>query len=386
MKNVLIRGPLLNSAGYGVHSRQIFSYVESKKNCTISSQVTPWGICPFYLDGSLENGLIGRIIDTSLPSDNSTDVSLQIQLPNEWDPNIANFNVGVTAGVETDRCSKEWVDCVNAMDLVIVPSSHTKKSFENSGEIKTRIEIVPEYIQPAMLEQKLEPMNLDVKTKFNFLMFGLITGQTPESDRKNTFYGIKWLCETFKDDKDVGIVIKTNLGRMSVIDRKDTEFILRKLIEEVRVGEYPKVYLSHGMMTDHEVSSLYRSKDIHALVSFTRGEGYGLPLLEAAASGLPVMATTWSGHMDFLSSIRFSGFEYDIIDVHPSRIDDHVFIPGCRWAHPKEKEAKKRLKKIKDSYKVPVEWAHSGAEILKNKLNSEKVFEIYDKVLQDILS
>ncbi len=386
MKNVLIRGPLLNSAGYGVHSRQVFSYLESKKNCAISSQITPWGICPFYLDGSLEDGLIGRIIETSLPSEKKHDISFQIQLPNEWDPEVADFNVGITAGVETDRCPPHWIDFINAMDLVIVPSSHTKKSFENSGQIKTKIEIVPEYIQPAMIEQKLEPMDLGLKTKFNFLMFGLITGQTPESDRKNTFFGIKWLCETFKDDKDVGIVIKTNLGRMSVLDRKDTEFILNKLVEEVRVGDYPKVYLSHGMMTDHEVSSLYRSKDIQALVSFTRGEGYGLPLLEAAASGLPVMATKWSGHMDFLNSIRFSGFEYDIIDVHPSRIDENIFVSGCRWAHPKEKETKKRLKKIKDSYKVPVEWAQSGAEILKNKLNSEKVFEIYDKVLQDILS
>jgi glycosyltransferase involved in cell wall biosynthesis len=386
MKNVLIRGPLLNSAGYGVHSRQIFSYVESKKNYNISSQVTPWGICPFYLNETFEDGLIGRIINTSTPSDKKADVSFQIQLPNEWQPDAADFNIGITAGVETDRCSREWVDCVNAMDLVIVPSTHTKKSFENSGNIKTKIEIVPEYIQPAILEKKLEPMKLDLKTKFNFLMFGLITGHTPESDRKNTFYGIKWLCETFKDDKDVGVVIKTNLGRMSVIDRKDTELILRKLIDEVRVGDYPKVYLSHGMMTDHEVSSLYRSKEIQALVSFTRGEGYGLPLLEAAASGLPVMATKWSGHMDFLNTIRFSGFDYDIIDVHPSRIDDNVFISGCRWAHPKEKDTKKRLKKIKESYKVPVDWANSGAETLKRKLNPEKVFEIYDKVLQDILS
>jgi len=386
MKNILIRGPLLNSAGYGVHSRQIFSYLDSKSKFNISSQVTPWGICPFYLDADLEDGLIGKIINTSLPSETYPEVSFQIQLPNEWDPQLAKVNIGITAGVETDKCNPSWVEKINKMDLVIVPSSHTKKCFENSGKVKTKIEVVPEYIQPAIMEQKLEPMKLNLPTKFNFLMFGLITGQTPDTDRKNTFYGIKWLCETFKGNKDVGIVVKTNLGRMSVIDRKNTAFMLKKLVDEVRDGDYPKIYLSHGMMTDHEISSFYRSPDLHALVSFTRGEGYGLPLLEAAASGLPVMATKWSGHMDFLNNIRFSGFDYDLIDVHPTRLDEEIFISGAKWAHPKEEDTKKRLSKIKNSYKVPTEWAEAGSKSLRKSLNSEKVFEIYDKVLQDILS
>ena len=99
MKNVVIRGPLMNSAGYGVHSRQIFSYVESKGH-KIHSQVTPWGICPFYVNKSYEDGLIGRIANSCTMELNSFDVSLQVQLPNEWDPNLAKYNIGVTAGVE----------------------------------------------------------------------------------------------------------------------------------------------------------------------------------------------------------------------------------------------------------------------------------------------
>jgi len=386
MKKVLIRGPLINSAGYGVHARQIFSYIEDRGDLAIQTQVTPWGQCTFFLNKEYEDGLIGRIISKSRELDSKPEVSFQIQLPNEWDPDAAKINVGVTAGVETDRCSRDWVEYANNMDLIIVPSNHTKLAFEKTGNLKTKIEVVPEYIQPAMINKKLKPMDLGLKTKFNFFMFGLITGQNPESDRKNTFYGIKWLCEIFKNDPDVGVVIKTGLGRMSVIDRRQTESLLKKLIDETRIGEYPKIYLLHGLMTDDEVSSLYRSPDINALVSFTRGEGYGLPLLEAASSGLPILATKWSGHMDFLQKIRFSGFDYDLIDVHESRIDDLIFVKGSKWAHPKEVDVKKRLKKIKSSYHVPLEWAKSGSKIINKSLNQESVFKIYDKVLHNILS
>ena len=159
MKNVLIRGPLLNSAGYGVHSRQIFSYLDSKSKCNISSQVTPWGICPFYINGELEDGLIGKIINTSLPSETYPDVSFQIQLPNEWDPTLAKLNVGVTAGVETDVCSPAWIECVNKMDLVIVPSQHTKLTFERSGSVTTPIQVVPEYVIPEIIEKNLNEIS-----------------------------------------------------------------------------------------------------------------------------------------------------------------------------------------------------------------------------------
>ena len=384
MKNVVIRGPLMNSAGYGVHARQVFSYVRDKGH-NIHSQVTPWGICPFYIDKEYENGLLGDIIKSCTNDLPNFELSFQVQLPSEWDPNLASFNVGVTAGVETSKCSEEWVNCINKMDLVIVPSKHTKETIENSGNITTEIKVVPEYIQPAILEKKLEPMNLGLNTNFNFLMFGLITGQTPDTDRKNTFYGIKWLCDTFKNDPDVGVVIKTNLGRMSVIDRKDTLTVLRKLLKEVRVGEYPKFYLSHGMMTVEELSSFYRSPDLHALVSFTRGEGYGLPLLEAASSAMPVMVTGWSGHMDFLRNIKFSSFNYDLIDVHPDRIDNEIFVRGAKWAHPKEDEVKNKLLKIKKSYKIPAEWARKGARYINENFSQEEVYKKYDEVLLGVL-
>lgn len=385
MKKIVIRGPLVNASGYGVHARQIYSYLESRGDCDIVAQITPWGICPFLINGDYEDGLIGRILSKGKPLEETPDISFQIQLPSEWDNNLAKFNVGVTAGVETDRCSKEWVECLNKMDLVIVPSKHTKDTFLNSGNITTDIAVVPEYIQPAILEKTELPMELDISTDFNFLMFGLITGFNPESDRKNTFYGIKYLCEAFSDDPDVGIIIKTSLGRGTTADREKSHELLSKIVNSVRTGQYPKFYLSHGLMKVEEVSSFLRSEKIKVMVSFTRGEGYGLPLLEAAASGIPVMATGWSGHMDFLGKIKFSKFDYDITDVHESRVDETVFVKGSRWASVKEKDAIKKLKKIKKSYDIPLTWAQDGEKTISKHFSQAAVYKIYDNFLNDIL-
>jgi len=386
MKNILIRGPLINTSGYGVHSRQIYSYLESRKDCNIIAQITPWGTCTYHINSESEDGLIGRILQNSRPNKVEADVSFQVQLPNEWSPDAARFNIGVTAGVETTKCSQSWVDAINSMDLVIVPSEFTKKTFLNSGDIKTKIVVIPEYIQPQIIQESIPPMELDIDTEFNFLMFGLITGPSPETDRKNTFYGIKWLCETFKDDPKVGVVIKTSLGRMTYIDRKRTTDLLRKLLKEVRIGDYPKFYLSHGYMSVDEVSSFYRSNKINALVSFTRGEGYGLPILEAAASGVPVMATGWSGHMDFLQKIKFSSFEYELLEVDQSKIDGKIFVKGSKWASVKDKDVKRKLKKIRKSYDIPKEWASNGKKQLRDSLSPESVFKIYEEHLSDILS
>tara|TARA_B100001057_G_C22863617_1_gene955604 strand:+ start:530 stop:1684 length:1155 start_codon:yes stop_codon:yes gene_type:complete len=383
MKNVLIRGPLISSSGYGVHARQVFSYIESKE-CKINSQITPWGMCPYLVNREYEDGIIGRILDTGTPLESKPDISFQIQLPNEWEPGVANYNVGVTAGVETDKCSIEWVDCINKMDMVIVPSEHTKACFVNSGADESVIKVIPEYIQPSIIKEKMKPMELEVDTKFNFLIFGLITGLNPESDRKNTFYGIKWLCEAFSDDPEVGIIIKTGLGRSTTIDRSKSVEVLRKIVYSLRKGKYPKFYLSHGLMTDDEVSSFLRSDQINVLASFTRGEGYGLPLIEAAASGVPVMATNWSGHIDFLKNIKYSSFEYDLIEIDQSRVDQ-IFIKGSKWAHPREKEVIRKLKKIRKSYDVPKQWASEGKEVIRNSFNQGEVFKIYDKFLDDIL-
>lgn len=385
-KRVLIRGPVLTQSGYGVHARQVAKWLFSNTNLDVEVQALPWGDTPWLIDKNLDGGFIGKLMEKTVdPTGRQYDVSVQIQLPNEWDASIAKTNIGISAVVETDVCNPLWVQSCNKMTMVIVPSLHARDCLTKTGVVKVPLHVVPEAYAPECAESHNTHLSeLDLSTPFNFLIFGQLTGNNPENERKNIFYTVKWLCEAFKNDKDVGIVIKTNSGRNTCIDRKIIKQTFETLVKEVRQSAFPRVHLLHGDMTESEISSLYRHPKIKALVSLTKGEGYGLPILEAAACGLPVVATGWSGHVDFLSHGKYIDVNYKLVDIHPSRIDNKIFIKGQKWAQVSEEDFKKKIVKFKSSSAIPKQWATDlQAKILK-RYSIESVIENYNEVTRDL--
>lgn len=383
MKTVVLRGPSLTQSGYGVHCRQVAKWLLNKSDIDVKFMALPWGDTPWYINPSACDGLIGKIMERTVKPTHKADVSFQLQLPNEWDPSIAKTNIGMTAAVETDRANPNWVTACNQMDMVIVPSTHAKASLTNAGDVTKPLIVVPE----SYCEEISSASSLDTEfsTSFNFLVFGQVTGNNPHNDRKNIFYTLKWLCEAFKDDPEVGIVVKTNGGRNSRIDRQVIMHMMKSLIAEVRPGPNPKIHLLHGEMSDKEVSSLYRHQSIKALVSLTRGEGYGLPILEAAASGLPIIATNWSGHLDFLRLGKFVSVSYQLAEIHGSRVDNNIFVKGARWANPSEEDFKKRVTKFRNSPTTPKEWAEDLQSKVLESYSFQKICEAYDAVTREIL-
>jgi glycosyltransferase involved in cell wall biosynthesis len=386
MKTVLIRGPLLSNSGYGVHTRQVFKYLLNK-NIDLKAQILPWGNTPWYTNRRYFDGLIGEIVDRSnYDSNTKFDVSFQIQLPHEWNANLAEFNIGITAAVETTKANPLWtsVHC-EKMDQVIVPSIHAKNSLVNSDITNTPISVVGESYFKELLHEPKKELDLKITTEFNFLTVGMLTGLTPETDRKNLFYLIKWFVEEFKNDQNVGLVIKTSQGRNTSIDRINTQSLLTKLLKELNYNGVPKIYLLHGDLAPKELNALYKHSSIKAFVSLTRGEGFGLPFLEAAVSGLPVIATNWSAHKEFLDNGRWIGLDYKLENVSDKKIDDRIFVRGAQWAQVTEGEFKKKIRKFYDKNTKPFENALILSKILKDFYSEEKINSNYDDLLNTVI-
>ena len=387
MKKVLIRGPLLSQSGYGVHSRQIFRFCESRKDWKVTTQILPWGITPWNVSSEDDEGIYGRIMSASTPATEKFDISFQVQLPHEWDPNLALYNVGITAGVETDRCSQEWATVHRQkMDLIIVPSSFTKRTLEKSAteNIDTPIEVLPEAYFSSLMTKPTEDPLANLPTSKNFLMVGTLTSDDPQADRKNLVNSIIWFLKTMKDKPDVGLIVKTSRGRDTTIDRQ----LVRKTLEQIKNvsgtsgKKSPKLYMLHGPMNRQEMTNLYKSPSLCAYASATRGEGFGLPLLEAAVAGLPVVATSWSAHTEFLKGPSFLGAKHDMRVIPHSRVDGKIFVPDAMWAEPREGNFCRKLKLALENREKLSKDAKSLSETLIKTHSLESLNKKFNSIME----
>ncbi len=382
MRSVIFRAPALSQSGYGVHARQVFRWLE-EKNLRVFTQVVNWGSTPWYVNPDAMDGMIGRIMLTTNDIPARADVSIQLQLPDEWDAALGSVNIGMTALVETDICNPVWIDAVNKMSAVVLPSNFAKDTLIRSSmsrPVKTRVEVVPESFPDALL--KKSEISLDLATSFNFLIVSQLTAVSPQEDRKNIINTVRWISEEFKDDASVGVIVKTNSGRSTTIDRSLTRSALASAVSGAK--SKVQLYMLHGDVPEEQMAGLYQHPKVRALVSLTRGEGFGLPLLEAAASGLPVIATNWSAHTEFLGK-KYIGIDHQLIPVPKGRIDGRIFVQGSKWADPSEADFKRRIKKFRSSPVVPREWAAELMETTRKSYGWPAVREIYDRVLLPII-
>lgn len=385
-KLVVIKGPLLTQSGYGVHCRQVFKWLISREDFDVKCIVTPWGKCSWILDP--ENSIIQEVMKRTVNDENQPfDISFQVQLPNEWNPFLAKQNIGITAAVETNTCNPDWVECCNRMDKVIVPSSFTKKVLVNTGADENNIEVIheayPESFDLDGNNEVLEFLN-EIETKKNFLILGQITGGNVFSDRKNLFNTIKAFIEAYKDNKDVGLIFKTNLGRNTKIDKTKTISLVKNLVKEAGKGAFPKVHILHGDLSEKQLKYLYSHEKVSYLLTATRGEGFGLPILEAASQGLPVIATNWSGHLDFMSLGSFTKLPYKLTEIHETRVDNKIFMKETKWAEVPYGQLRLLLKKAFDNYGKNKKNAKELSAKVKENFNFNKIKEDYNRFIESM--
>lgn len=392
MKKVLFRAPVLTQSGYGVHARQVLRWLKSleeQKSISLQVQILPWGDTPWFVNPDEKSVLIGYAMTHTGPLSPPYDVTLQLQLPNEWDPSLGKVNIGMSAGVETTRCHPDWIKACNRMTKVIVPSVHSSRCFldAESRPPTTPITVVPESYIDALDDDVnvLTDVQRILTTSFNVIVHGQITGMNAVVDRKNIFNTIKWLCELFKNDTDFGVILKTNMAKNTLIDRQITTGTVASILSEVRRGsKVPPVYLVHGDMSDTETAALYRLPGVKALVSLSRGEGFGLPILEAARAGLPVIATNWSAYTEFLGD-KFIKVDYRLCSIPKSRVDGRIFIEGAQWAESNEIDFKSKMKMFRDSPTAATSVAKELSLELKKTHSWNAVAGYYVTALKDIV-
>ncbi len=358
-KKVLLRGPLLTRSGYGEQARFALRSLRSQPEaCEVFIQPTGWGKTSWVNIQDEERLWIDQTIEKTIAyiqQGGQFDISVQVTIPNEFEK-VAPINIGYTAGIETTRVAHEWLLKANeTVDKIIVVSNHSKNVLENTEYVgrdeRTNQEVrltlaKPIYAvnYPVKKYENLPELELDLKHDTNFLAVAQF------GPRKNVPNTVKWFMEEFKDD-DVGLVLKTNIAKNCLMDREKIHNDLKQFLSSYKDHKC-KVYVIHGNMTDEELHALYVHPKIKAFLTLAHGEGFGLPIFEAAYSGLPVVSPGWSGQMDFLCDTEgkehFYNVPFDLQRVQPEVVWPGVIVADSMWAYAREEGTKSKMRQCYD--------------------------------------
>jgi glycosyltransferase involved in cell wall biosynthesis len=401
---LVISCPIDTFSGYGARSRDIILPIIKSDKYDVKILPQRWGATPFgFLQETNPDHKL--IKDCYLPNNQlpkQPDVWIQVTVPNEFQ-SVGKYNIGITAGIETTICAPQWIDGVNRMNLTLVSSEHAKNVFETSAfeEKNQQGQVVRHIKLEKPVEVLFEGANTDIykkldtvtsetgniisdsiKEDFNFLFVGHWLQGEIGQDRKDVGMLIKTFLETFKGKKTrPGLILKTSAGNYSIMDRDSILDKIRQIENEVG-GDLPSIYLLHGELSDEEVNELYNHPKVKAHVSFTKGEGFGRPLLEASISGKPVIAPNWSGHIDFLDKEMSILLPGQLTQLHPSAVVQDMLLAESSWFTVDYKKASETLYDVYREYKRFVDGAkrqsyRSRTEFSLDKM-SEKILSILD--------
>jgi glycosyltransferase involved in cell wall biosynthesis len=391
---LLFRGPVKTRSGYGAHSRDLLESLYRMDMFNIEIDSCNWGSTPLTAlesDNEFHKWIESKII-TSL--NYVPDVYIQVTVPNEFQ-RMGKFNIGITAGIETTIAPKDWIDGCNRMDLIITTSVFSRdvllstvynENENNTGKlikqhkINKPIEVLFEGVDTEIYNDTFEDFDLDIKEDFAYLFVGHWLKGDLGQDRKDVGMLIRCFTEAFKNVEDrPALILKTSSASFSIKEREN----FRKKIEGI-VGEVenpPSIYLLFGELTNLEMNQLYNHPKIKSMVSITKGEGFGRPLLEFSMTGKPIIASNWSGHKDFLPVDKAIMIGGTLTEVHSSAIDSFV-IKGSKWFTANYNEFAEVMKLVYKDYDTFKERAENLKIENKVKFSMDAMKDKFKEIIE----
>jgi glycosyltransferase involved in cell wall biosynthesis len=402
-KLMLICAPVSSRSGYGDHARDLVRSLINHDKYEIKIFDVNWGETPRdALDKKLDKNIINCILPEPKIS-RQPDVYVDIRIPNEFQ-NYGKVNIGITAGIETTAVSDKWIEGCNKMDLIIVPSEHSKQGFASA--LYEKMQTLPDGKQQKIGELRLEkPIEVlfegtnenvykpidnssldlvdDIKENFAFLHVGMWGKGGYGEDRKDIAKLVKVFYESFANKKEQpALILKTSGAGFSIIDREECLKKIRQIKDKFpRDWNLPNIYLLHGSLSEEEMNKLYNHPKVKSFVSLTHGEGYGRPLQEATMVGLPVIASAWSGQLDFLTeddSILLGG---EMIPVPKSQVWKDIIVSESQWFNVNETQAYKAMNYSFKNYDEVKNQALNLMKTNREKFTLDKMTEKLNEII-----
>ena len=394
---LVFQAPIATRSGYGDHSRDILKSLFELDKYDIKVVPTRWGNTPQdQIDPQTEFGK--KVLENIVLSlDKKPDVFIQVSVANEF-KNVGNYNIGITAGVETTIAPQEFILASNQMDLIITPSEFTKETLSKTSYTKVDkqtnqevgkiqldkpCEVLFEGVDISIFNSKSESSILEsVDTDFNFLFVGHWLAGDLGHDRKDVGMMIKTFCTVFKSlpkKQQPGLILKTSHAGFSVGEREDLAKRILDLTKDFG-DKCPPVHLVWGDLSESELNSLYNDDKVKAMLMFTKGEGYGRPLAEFATTGKPIVVSNWSGYKDFLPEEHTVYLEGELKNVHETA-QNKFLIKESKWFYVDYSKAASKIFDVYNNYKTYLTKSAGLKTNIQNNFSLSKMTSKLDTIL-----
>ncbi len=276
--------------------------------------------------------------------------------------NFGKYKIGFTM-LEANGLPKDWVEQCNRMNEVWVPSNFNKETFRDAG-VRVPIYVMPLGIDIDHFNPHIIPKRLTDKYVFLSIF--------EWSERKGQELLIKAFREEFSKSDDAVLILKI----FNPDIRNNIELELAKIGVD---KEEENIIIINADIPYYQLAALYRGADCFVLP--TRGEGWGMPIMEAMACQVPVIATEWSAHLDFFNE-NF-GYPLKIKGLVPA-ITKSPYYKGLIWAEPDYEHLRYLMRYVLEHREEAENKAKLASEFILQNYSWDKVITKMIRRLEEI--
>lgn len=367
MLKLNVVGTVFDTMGYGEFARNFSAALYNIKDPEVSLSVEPIS----FERVKTEHGQAGEICKKLSAVKQKPDVNIVVMIPPLFKrySKPGTLNIGFTM-FETSRIPNSWVENCNQMDAIFVPSTWNKRVFEKSG-VK-----VPVFVVSPGIEVK-EAKPTQPKDMFSFYSIFQWTPRKSPSELIRAYWG------AFTGNDRVELVLKTYRRSTERSEQNAIAKAIGNLRNEVKLSHYPKVRVIGNLLTKEEMAKLHYKS--HCFVLPHKAEGLGLPHLEAMSFGKPVIATGYSGNMEFMNETNSYPINYTLTPVFGMNWFQPWYEGDMLWAEPDLQDLMEKMKFVYNNYDQALQVGHQARSYLQQNFSWKSKGKHLLSVVKDLV-
>lgn len=354
---LIYHGHVFDSSGYGNAAR---AYIYALHNSGVELSVVDLSRHERQVRDPLVESLVGRSLEA--------DFHLFHGIPPIWAREAFRVPNAIAMTVwETDSMPAQWRNTLNHVLEVWLPCDFNVSAFQH--QLSKPVFKLPHAMIPVAGASPPESNAALHVNADDFVFYSIFEWQ----DRKCPLGQLTAYFRAYPEDGPHMFVLKSNPGAVRAAEQT---------VDEARrqTGSLARVAVHCEAWSEAELDALHRRGDCY--VSLHRGEGWCYPLFEAACRGIPVIATAYSGPLEYLSEPAHQLVSYTLTSVQQPYIYYH---PRMRWADPDLTEAAQRMLWVYGHRDEARGLAQAVAPALRARYAPETIGEIAKLRLMDLL-